>query len=443
MHIVQLTPGTGSFYCGSCLRDIALVRALQAQGHEVTLVPMYLPLVLDYDLSDLNVQRVQCGGISMYLQQKYALFRKLPRFLSTMFDRPWLLRRTSKLTGMTDPHELGAMTVSMMQGRDGKQGREIDALVDMLGKIRRPDVVVLSNILLVGAARAIRDRLNVPVVSTLQGEDTFIDELPKPWNDRAWDTLRERAADLTGVIPVSQYYADTMSRRLNIPAERMHVVPNGIDPAACTGDPQPSSPPVIGYLSRMIPDKGLHTLVDAFIHLRRNHAQLNARLHLAGTMLPVDKPFIKAQEKKLRTANLTADVTWSFNIPGSEKYPMLSRWSVLSVPANYGESFGLYVLEANLAGVPVVQPNTAAFPEVLNLTGGGVLCEPDNPVSLADALADLLADEPRRAELGASGREAVRTQLTSTQMATQVAAALEQLCQTPHPEPKAPIPASV
>ena len=47
MRITLLTPGTGSYFCGSCLRDDALARELRAQGHAVRMVPLYLPFALD------------------------------------------------------------------------------------------------------------------------------------------------------------------------------------------------------------------------------------------------------------------------------------------------------------------------------------------------------------------------------------------------------------
>ena len=63
MRILHLTPGTGSFHCGSCLRDNALVKALRARGHDAMMVPLYLPLVTDAD--DANPEqavRVGEGG---------------------------------------------------------------------------------------------------------------------------------------------------------------------------------------------------------------------------------------------------------------------------------------------------------------------------------------------------------------------------------------------
>ena len=62
------------------------------------------------------------------------------------------------------------------------------------------------------------------------------------------------------------------------------------------------------------------------------------------------------------------------------------------MPARYGEAFGLYVIEAMAAGVPVVQPRVAAFPELIEATGGGVLCAADDAQSLAEAIEELLLD---------------------------------------------------
>ena len=74
MKVVQLVPGTGgTFYCQNCVRDAGLVRSLRAQGHDVTMVPLYLPLLIDADGLRDGVP-VFFGGINVYLQQKSSLF---------------------------------------------------------------------------------------------------------------------------------------------------------------------------------------------------------------------------------------------------------------------------------------------------------------------------------------------------------------------------------
>src|SRR5947209_13048986 len=99
MRIVQLTPGTGSFYCGTCLRDNALVAELRRQGHDALLVPLYLPLALD-EAPATEDAPIFFGGVNVYLQQKSSLFRRTPRWMDRALDSPGLLRSAAKRAGM-------------------------------------------------------------------------------------------------------------------------------------------------------------------------------------------------------------------------------------------------------------------------------------------------------------------------------------------------------
>ena len=95
------------------------------------------------------------------------------------------------------------------------------------------------------------------------------------------------------------------------------------------------------------------------------------------------------------------------------------------MPALYGESFGLYILEALACEVPVVQPNHAAFPELLERTGGGLLYDPEDPASLADSLEMMLSLEERRRKMGHEGGQAARKYFTAERMAKDVEQVLE------------------
>ena len=86
---------------------------------------------------------------------------------------------------------------------------------------------------------------------------------------------------------------------------------------------------------------------------------------------------------------------------------------------NYGEAFGLYLLEALATGVPIVQPNTAAFPEIVETTGGGILYEHGSVTALVDAWEELLGDPARARTLGATGREKVFRDYSMPHMAEQ------------------------
>ena len=63
---------------------------------------------------------------------------------------------------------------------------------------------------------------------------------------------------------------------------------------------------------------------------------------------------------------------------------------MVSVPVRNGEAFGIYLLECMASGVPVVQPALGAFPEIVELAGGGVIYEANTPEALAGSLEILI-----------------------------------------------------
>ena len=430
MKTLLLTPGTGNFHCGSCLHDEALVRGLRKLGHDATINALYLPLVLDDD-EGIDGDDVSMGGIGLYLQAKSALFRVMPGAAMRFLDRPGLLRRASNRADMTSPKELGRMTEQMLLGEHGKTRIEIDRLIKHLKQEGPPDVVLLNNALLLGLAEPIVKAMGCPVVCTLQGEDTFIDSLPEPWRGRVWKLLSERAKDVALFLPVSRYHADVMAEQMGLSFERMQVVYNGIEAERYRPQQMPPDPPVIGYFARLCPTKGLHTLIDAVLLLHERDQLGKTRLHLAGAASPKDMRYVDEQHRRLADAGLADRVLIETNVSLRDKAHLLRGMTVLSVPASYGESFGLYVLEANACGVPVVEPNHAGLAEVVALTGGGILCEPDDPASLADKLDELLSDPAKRDVLGQAGRNAVLELFTAERMAQNVATALETVCLAP------------
>lgn len=225
MRVMLLVPGTGHFYCGSCLRDDALRTGLQGLGHEVSVVPLYLPLRLERNEPDAEVHM---GGINVYLQQKSRLARWLPRFVANLLDRPRLLRWASKRGNMTNAADLGPLTVSILRGEDGRQSLEVDKLVEWVATQPKPDVVIISNAMLLGVARRLRAQIDAPVIVTLQGETPFLDELRPADQKSAWAALRERGAEVDGLIAVSETYGREMQQRMEVPDEKLHVVHNGI-----------------------------------------------------------------------------------------------------------------------------------------------------------------------------------------------------------------------
>src|SRR5262249_39706370 len=113
------------------------------------------------------------------------------------------------------------------------------------------------------------------------------------------------------------------------------------------------TPPTIGYLARMHHGKGLATLVDAFLKLKEWNRVPGVKLKIAGAKTSTDNRLVSSLERRL--SSVAQDVEFLPNIERSAKLDFLRKLSVLSVPATYGEAFGLYLLEAWASGVPVVQ----------------------------------------------------------------------------------------
>ena len=415
MRILQLTAGTGSFHCGTCLRDSALVQGLRNLGHDAQLAPLYLPLVLE-DGPDAST--VHLGGINAWLAEKLPF--RLPRILADRLDAPALLRRAARKGEMTRARELGEMTVSMLRGAGGRQQHEIAKLMEWVRGENRPDVVLLSNALLLGLAAPLARALEVPILCTLQGEAPFLDALPEPFRSEAWRLAGAEARHVERFLAVSEYTAGVMRARLDLARERIEVVPNGIDPAGFVRSARPR-PPTVGFLARLCRDKGLETLVEAFRLLKRRPEHQALRLLAGGTTLAYDRAPLEQLSARLLAEGLAGSFEFRSNLSRAEKLALLDEMTVFSVPATYGESFGLYLLEAWASGLPVVQPEHGAFPELLNASGGGLLVRPDDPASLAEGLHALLVDPGRAEELGRRGRAAVEQHFTLERMARDVA----------------------
>jgi len=282
MRLVLLTPGTGNFHCGSCLHDEALAKALRAQGHDASIVGLYLPLVLDDPAHrDAVDPEPQMGGINLYLQQKSPVFRHTPAFVDRLLDRPALLGKAANRADLTSARELGTMTVEMLRGEHGKTAKELHRLLAHLQTTGAPDVVLLNNALLLSLAGPIKRALGCVVACTLQGEDTFLDGLPKPWRQQAWSLVTEAAREADLLLPVSAYHAGIMRDRLSLPADKVRVVHNGIDTDGMQPADPPAAAPAVGYLARTTRSKGVFTLIDAFEAIAPH--QPDAKLILVGT----------------------------------------------------------------------------------------------------------------------------------------------------------------
>jgi glycosyltransferase involved in cell wall biosynthesis len=425
MKILHLVAGAGGMYCGSCLHGNTLAAALRGVGEDVILLPLYTPIRTDEE--NASHAKVAYGGINVYLQEHSALFRRAPSILDRLFDYPGLLRWATMRRSITRPENLGALTVSMLRGEEGRQRKELEKMVRWLESNFRPDVVHLNNVLLAGVARQLQRRLSVPVVCTLSGEDIFLEKLPQPHYTDAKAVLQERAAELDALVALNRYFADFMANYLTVPRERISVIPAGLTLAGHAGLSESSSgtahvahgdsPITIGFLARICPEKGLHLLADALVSLAEDAEVPPVRVRAAGYLGPADRPYLDGIVARLTAHGLAGRFEYAGELDRPQKIAFLQSLFVMSVPTVYPESKGLSVLEAWANGIPTVFPAHGAFPEMTAETGGGLLCEPLNPRAIAEALKKLILDPALAAEYGRRAQQVVHQRYNAETMA--------------------------
>jgi glycosyltransferase involved in cell wall biosynthesis len=406
MNIIQIIPGSGgSFYCGNCLRDSKFVDSLKKNGHNVVKVPMYLPLFSDEH--DINEIPVFYGAISIYVKQLYPIFRKAPKWVDSLLNSKPLMKMAANRAGSTNAKGLEEMTVSMLLGEEGDQKEELDKMVDWIAVHCQPDIIHLSNALLLGLARRFKQKMNIPVVCSLQDEDVWVDAMKPSAQEHVWSLMADRAKDVDAFIAVSNFYASVAKERMKLPAEKMHTVHLGVDPAdypfidALTKDRN------IGFISRMNAENGTDILIDAFIELKKEPRFHDVQLHLTGGWTGDDVKYIKQQKQKLAQNGVSHSVHFWEEFEGDHRMQFLKKVQLVSVPVRNGEAFGIYLSEAMASGIPVVQPRLGAFPEIVETAGGGVIYEPNTPKALANALIDLLDNPERTERLSSEARKSV------------------------------------
>ena len=407
MRIAYIGAGAAGTICANCLKDNALAAALSRLGHDVVLLPAYTPLLTDEE--DFSDERVVFGGINLYLQSKFGLFRRTG-VLDRLLDHPRVLSWASSFAVDTDPANLGAMTRDTFRGASGPYRREMEKLVDMLKEIR-PEIVHLTNSMLSCMAKPIKHHLGVRVVCSLQGEADFLAGLAEPYRSECYELLRSDAVHIDQFVASCGDQTRSLAPILGDALHRAETVLPGISlDGYGKRPPKGDNSFVVGFLARIAEGKGLASLAEAVERLRREHPERDIRLRVAGWRARKSQAFVDGLRERFGFEDFGY-------LSRERKIGFLRELDAFSVPTTYAAAKGLYVLEALAAGVPTVQPRIGVFPELASATGGILLCNPNDSVDLASKLAELMTDPNESARMGRSGQNAVHAEFHSERMA--------------------------
>ena len=432
-RIVYITAGGAGMYCGSCMRDNAVVLGMRDRGEDALLVPLYTPIRTDAE--DGSIDEIFFGGINVWLQQKAPFLRWVPAALDHWLDSPKLLAKVATGKVEVDARKLGAMTLSMARGEHGRQRKEVRRLVRWLQREGRPDVLVLTNLLVGGSIPAIRRAFpQVPIVVTLQGDDVFLDALTEPWREKVLTELRKLAQQVDGFVAFNTPYQKRMGEMLAIPESKFYRTQLGVEEAHFSGvaeqrreDGRRPADPVLGYFARICPEKGFDLLVDAFVVLAQRPGMERLRLRVGGWLTPTDEAFFAEQLKRLEAAGLGERFDHVGSPDMASKRDFFAGIDVFCVPARFVEPKGIYAMEALACGVPIVGPDDGAFPELIEASGGGRLFPTGNMEVLVETLAELISDREEATRLGETGLAWIGREAGHTAMVESTLTVLKEL----------------
>jgi glycosyltransferase involved in cell wall biosynthesis len=431
VKIIYIATGAANMYCGSCMHDNALAAALKAAGEDVSLFPLYTPMRLDEE--NVGEPRIFYGGIKAYLLQKY------PR---PFFGRDLLLRVAGSqallrlmprfdIGSAVDPKANAEMTISILKGEQGNQRELLRELVVWIKSTYQPDLIHITNTLLIGVAREFKRSLQIPITCGLHGEDIFLEGMPQPYQSEALNLIRERARDVDRFLAISTYYADMFSKWVGLDRSKVDVVWPGIaldDYRKLAAETTTSRPLTIGFLARFVPEKGLHLLVDAFISLVRSGEFPNLRLLAGGYLSRAYDTYVNGIRRTIKNNGLEDRIKLLGTLERAEKLDFFRQIDVFSVPATYREPKGISILEALASGVPVVQPDHGAYPEWVNATQGGLLHRPHDSLDLAQKLAFVLRNVDLRKRMSGRAQQAAWEKFSSERMAAATLEVFQRLC---------------
>ena len=382
MKILLIIPGSGdTFYCSNCFRDNLYAQALRNAGQEVVIMPLYLPLTDKTFQADTPLF---FPATSYYIAQKYFGKGKMPGFIEKFLDSPRILRLASSLSGTTSAKGMEQMTLSMIKGDDRNFAKQTEKLIDWIVNHDRPDVIHLSSSMLIGIAKAIKNRINIPIVCSLQDEEIWLDSLDSHYAQEAWTSIRNNINYIDRFIASSKFYKSVTLNKIP-EINEIDVVYPGVNIEKYNSLHYPKEP-TIGFFYRMNYENGLDILAQSFVKLKNTIP--NLKLKIGGGYTRENKNFVHHIHKILQP--YAKDVIWSEHYTLEEHTTFYKDISLICVPLRFNEAAGLYLCEAFAAGKPAVAPDTGSFNEIIG--NAGLLYSPNDSEHLAEAMEKILVD---------------------------------------------------
>jgi glycosyltransferase involved in cell wall biosynthesis len=246
--------------------------------------------------------------------------------------------------------------------------------------------------------------------------------------------LKRRLEKLDLVITCSEFVARPLRHQYPQIADRCKTVPMGLSPEALSCGRHSSSnyasPRRVLYVGRLSPEKGVHVLLEAFELMLLDYP--DASLDVVGPewVLPREyisdlclepsiadsfKPFYRDSYTRQLRDSLSSRAAKRVNFVGLVPHAEIPNYYAgadVYVNPSFYESFGMSIIEAMAAGLPVVATRAGAVSDLISDGHNGLLVDTANPVAIANAVGNLFSNAGLRNSITTAASETVCTQFS-------------------------------
>ncbi len=272
------------------------------------------------------------------------------------------------------------------------------------------DVIHAHDWLVAHTAMTLREHLDLPLVSTIHATEAGRHQgwLPGEMNRTIHGVEHWLGGESTRVIVCSGYMRDEVTGLFGVPAGRVDVVPNGVEPqrwrvpASAVAQARArfaADGPLVTFAGRLVYEKGVQHLLAGLPRLRERHPGLRA-------VIVGDGPYRAELEAEVHRLGLTDTVSLPGFLGGTDLPAVMAASDCFAVPSIY-EPFGMVALEGAAAGAPLAVAETGGLAEIVEPGVTGMTFRPHDPDSLADAVHALLSDTDRARTLARRARTMV------------------------------------
>ncbi len=304
----------------------------------------------------------------------------------TVVDGVRILRARTDLPWIPDDNLVARMASA---------NHQITQLAGKLGRWQ-PDVVHAHDWLVAWAGDTIAQLWNAPLVATIHATERgrhgghVPPGTPAAINSIEW-WLTYQA---TRVICCSKFMIREVVDGFELPIDKVHLVPNGVDLAVWATPPgakQMVREPLVIAWGRVQYEKGFQVLARAVGSLRQRVPGIRLVIAGRGSYLP-------ELQSQIDVEGLSDVVQLAGFVPDDDLRDMLHHAGCAVIPSLY-EPFGIVALEAMAAGAPTVVARTGGLAEIVDGTGAGLLFEPGNHQELADRIEEIFTKPKLAASL--------------------------------------------